>query len=205
MQANDLLEYRNKIIKTFSSKYLKKSDDATYNYLLKDAKNFIKEIESMSGKINLSLIEDFFESLPVDYAKMLINTNPDENKKIVAEIKDRISDLKDRIRKMNETEKKNKNADETLEIIEKILDYNKNIQKNFQSASKVDKKSEPKREESITERVKLKNKKIAEIKKEEKNITNELLKRYFTNYQNPSDMYKTLRDTKGKKNENKYI
>ena len=99
----------------------------------------------------------------------------------------------------------NKNADETLEIIEKILDYNKNIQKNFQSASKVDKKSEPKREESITERVKLKNKKIAEIKKEEKNITNELLKRYFTNYQNPSDMYKTLRDTKGKKNENKYI
>ena len=105
MQANDLLEYRNKIIKTFSSKYLKKSDDATYNYLLKDAKNFIKEIESMSGKINLSLIEDFFESLPVDYAKMLINTNPDENKKIVAEIKDRISDLKDRIRKMNETEK----------------------------------------------------------------------------------------------------
>ena len=139
MQANDLLEYRNKIIKTFSSKYLKKSDDATY-YLLKDAKNFIKEIESMSGKINLSLIEDFFESLPVDYAKMLINTNPDENKKIVAEIKDRISDLKDRIRKMNETEKKNKNADETLEIIEKILDYNKNIQKNFQSASKVDKK-----------------------------------------------------------------
>ena len=111
MQANDLLEYRNKIIdafkdSTFSSKYLKKSDDAAYNYLLKDVKNFIKEIESMSGKINLSLIEDFFELLPVDYAKMLINTNPDENKKIVAEIKDRISDLKDSIRKMNETETK---------------------------------------------------------------------------------------------------
>ena len=46
---------------------------------------------------------------------------------------------------MSETEKKNKNVDETLEIIEKILDYNKNAQKFLQLASKVDKgKSEPK-------------------------------------------------------------
>ena len=66
----------------------------------------------MSEKINLSLFEDFFESSsPVDYAKMLINTSPDENKKIVAETKYRISDLKDRIKKMSEKEKKN--ADET--------------------------------------------------------------------------------------------
>ena len=57
--------------------------------------------------------------------------NPDENKEIVAEIKDRISILEDRIKKMSETEKKYKNADETLEIIKKILDYNKNAQKNF--------------------------------------------------------------------------
>ena len=33
-----------------------------------------------------------------------------------------------------------KNVDETLEIIEKIIDYNKNAKKMFQSASKVDKK-----------------------------------------------------------------
>ena len=38
MQANDLLEYRNKVIDafkngTFSSEYLKKSDDAGYNYV----------------------------------------------------------------------------------------------------------------------------------------------------------------------------
>ena len=45
---------------------------------------------------------------------------------------------------MSETEKK-KNVDETLKIIEKILNYNKNTQKYFQLASKVDKgKSEPK-------------------------------------------------------------
>ena len=149
MQANDMLEYRDKIIEafrdgTFSSEHLKKSDDAAYDYVLKDAKNFIQKIESMSENINLSLFEDFFESSsPADYAKKLINTSPNENKKIVAEIKDRISDLKDRIKKMSETEKKN--ADETLEIIKKILDYNKDVQKKFQLASKVDKKNRNRR------------------------------------------------------------
>ena len=93
----------------------------------------------MEGKINLSLFEHLFGlSSPADYAKMLINTSSNENKKNVAEIKDRISDLKDRIKEMSETEKQN--ADETLNIIEKILDFNKDAQKNFQLASKVDKK-----------------------------------------------------------------
>ena len=101
MQANDLLEYRNKIINafkdgTFSSKY-KKTDNAAYNYTLKNVKDSIQELKSMSEKINLSLFEEFFESSsPADYAKMLINTNPDENKDIVAKIEDRISDLKER-------------------------------------------------------------------------------------------------------------
>ena len=74
---------------------------------------------------------------------MLINTSPDENKEFVEEIKNIISDLKDRIKKMSETEKKN--ADETLEIIKKILDYNKDVQKKFQLASKVDKKNQNQR------------------------------------------------------------
>ena len=53
----------------------------------------------MSAKFNLSLFEDFFESSsPADYAKMLIE-NSDQNKEFVAEIKDRISALKDRIKK----------------------------------------------------------------------------------------------------------
>ena len=42
---------------------------------------------------------------------------------------------------------------------------------------------------------------IAEIKKEEKNIDNLLFNYYFIKYQNPSDMYKKLCETKGKKNE----
>ena len=82
----------------------------------------------------------FEASSPADYAKMLINTkNADENKQNVKEIEYRISDLKDN--KMSEKEKIYKNVDETLEIIKKILDYNKEVQKNFYGASKVDKKS----------------------------------------------------------------
>ena len=85
---------------------IKKTDNAAYNYTLKNVKDSIQELKSMSEKINLSLFEEFFESSsPADYAKMLINTNPDENKDIVAEIEDRISDLKER-KKNSETKKK---------------------------------------------------------------------------------------------------
>ena len=57
MQANDLLEYRNKTIDvfkdgTFLSEHLKKTDNAAYGYVLEDVKDFIQEIESMSEKIN---------------------------------------------------------------------------------------------------------------------------------------------------------
>ena len=49
--------------------------------------------------------------------------------------------------------KKNKNADETLEIIKKILDENKDAQKKIQLAPKVDKgKSELKLKKNIAEK-----------------------------------------------------
>ena len=151
------------------------------------------------------MFEDFFEfSSPADYAKKFINTSPDKNKEFVEEIEDRISNLKDEIKKMSETEKKYKYADETLKIIKKILDYNKDAQKIFQHASKVDKrKSEP--EGNIAERTILRKEMVAEIEKEEKNIDYELFNRYFTNYQSPSDMYKKLLKTEGKKMMKKYI
>ena len=101
---------------------------------------------------------------------------------------------------MNEKEK---NVKETLEIIRKILDYNKNAQNLFYHASKADKrKSGPNIEKSITERVKLKNNKIAEIRKEEKTTKNKLFKHCFINYQKPSDMYKKLCKTEGERNKN---
>ena len=79
MQANDMLEYRKKMIETFRdgtflSEHLKKSDAAAYDYVLENVTKFIQKIESMAKNINLSLFNEFFESpSPADYAKMLIN------------------------------------------------------------------------------------------------------------------------------------
>ena len=113
MQAIDLLKYRDKIIEafrdgTFSFEHLKLSDDTAYDYVLKDVEKFILKIESMVENINLSLFEVFFESSsPADYGKVPINVKDlNENKGIVAEIKNRILHLKDRIK--NERKKKKK-------------------------------------------------------------------------------------------------
>ena len=56
-------------------------------------------------------------------------------------------------------------------------------------------------ERNISEKVKLRRSRIAEIKKEEKNIDYKLFKEYFTYYRNLSDMYEKLRMTEGEKNE----
>ena len=64
--------------------------------------------------------------------------------------------------------------------MKKILDYNKEVQKTFLIASKVD-KGKPKPEESIAKRVKLRKERLAKIEGEEKNINNKLFKEYFTN------------------------
>ena len=131
--------------------YLKKSDNVAYNYVLKNLNKFIEEIKSMEEKIYLSLFKEFFEySSPAKYAKELIDIkNQDKNKEIAEEIKNKISDLEDKIKQMNEKEKEEKNVDETIEIINKILNYNKNSQIFFHHASKIDnKKSESKTEQN---------------------------------------------------------
>ena len=135
MQANNLSKCRDSIIKafkdgTFLSEHLKNSDDGAHNYKLENVNEFIEKIKLMEEKINSSLFKEFFElSSPAKYAKELINIkNRDENKEIVAEIENRKSDLKDEIKRMSEKEKKDKNVDETLEIIKKIIDLNKDAQ-----------------------------------------------------------------------------
>ena len=74
----------------------------------------------------------------------------------------------------------------------------------FSIGSKVDKgKSEPTLEESITNRVQLRRKRIAKLKEEDETINNKLFKEYFTNYRSPSDTYKKLHETKVEKNEDR--
>ena len=88
---------------------------------------------------------------------------------------------------MSEKEKKYKNADEPLETIKNFFDYNKEAQKIFYGASKVDKgKSKPNIEESIAERAKLRRHRSTVIKEKEQNININLLNYYFSDYQNPS-------------------
>ena len=93
MQANDLFEYRDKIIKafrdgTFLSEHLKKTDGAAYDYVLKDVKDFSQEIKSMEERMNLSLFEDIFGlPSPADYPKKLISIrNVDEKKNCTRDI-----------------------------------------------------------------------------------------------------------------------
>ena len=70
---------------------------------------------------------------------------------------------------MSEKEKKDKNADEKLEVIKKILDLNKDVQNFFHHSSKVDEgKSEPKTGESIAESMKLRRQKLNIIAKKRK-------------------------------------
>ena len=83
-------------------------------------------------------------------------------------------------------------------ITRKILDYNKEAQKLFFCASKVDKrKSKPKIEESIEDRIKSRGQKLDLIvnMKEDK-----LFSCYF--YLNPNIMFKKLRDASDEKNKN---
>ena len=45
-------------------------------------------------------------------------------------------------------------------------------------------------ERRIAERIKLRRRRLDEIKRKEQNINNELFNAYFTDYRNPSSMYK---------------
>ena len=183
MQANDLLESRNEIIKafkngTFLSEHLKKSGDAAYNYMLKNANELIEEIKSMVEKINLSLFEEFFEhSSPADYAKMLIDTkNADENNKNVKDIENRISHLKDKkvIKK-----KKMKMRMKHQRLLKKLLIMIKMLKILFIVPQKlIKRKSKPKAKKSIAERIKLRRQKlniIAEKKRKNKQYIVQLL------------------------------
>ena len=105
-------------------------------------------------------------------------------------------------KKMREKEKKDKNVDETLKIIKKILDYNKDAYKFFQLASKVDKrKSKTKFEESIAETTKLRRQKLNIIAKKKENINNVLFS-YDFDSSNAGIMFKRLRDASDENNKN---
>ena len=81
---------------------------------------FIKE---KSRDINNDFFKTYFNFLaPIDLAKK-------KNSELVEEIKNKWSNLKDEIKTTSKEEIKNGKPDDILEIINEILDFNKEIQK----------------------------------------------------------------------------
>ena len=78
------------------------------------------------------MFKNYFSfALPSALAKQLYATKvKKKNNKLVEEIKNRRSNLKDEIKKMSEDGKKIKSPDKILKIVKEILDFNKEIQNN---------------------------------------------------------------------------
>ena len=95
---------------------------------LNDGITFIKE---KSRDINNDLFNTYFDfSAPIDLAKKIFETkDKKKNSELVEQIKTRWSNLTDEIKKMSKEEIKNEKPDDILGIINKILDFNKEIQK----------------------------------------------------------------------------
>ena len=92
--------------------------------------NSISFIERKSKDINNDLFKKYFDfSMPVDLTKKLFEIkDARENSKFVKEMKKRWSNLKDKIEEMSKEEIKNKKPNKILEIIDEIIDFNKNLQ-----------------------------------------------------------------------------
>ena len=77
-------------------------------------------------------------SKPIDLTKKLLETkNKNKNNELIELIKSRWSDLKDEVKKMSEDETENEKPNQILEIVNKILDFNKEIQKPRGSGLKI--------------------------------------------------------------------
>ena len=101
--------------------------------------NDIALIERESEGINNDLFKKHFDfSTPIDLAKELFERK-DANKKslIVEEIKNRWSNLKDKIEEMSKEEIKNEKPDEISGIISEIIHFNEEVQKQQGSGLKI--------------------------------------------------------------------
>ena len=96
----------------------------------KKVKIFFKYIEKESKDINYDLFKTYFNFVvPSSLAKKLYETKgKKKNDKLVKEIKNKWSNLKDEIEKMSEDEKKIEQPDIILKIVKEILDFNKQSQ-----------------------------------------------------------------------------
>ena len=135
--ARKLLYVRNDIINAFSKKIFpyKNSESKTREEKSGEKSGYINNtftlIEEKSEGINNDLLAKYFTfSKPIDLAKQLHETkDAKKNSELVEEIKNRWSNLKYETKKMSEEEIKGEIPNQILEIVNEILDFNKEIKK----------------------------------------------------------------------------
>ena len=86
--------------------------------------------ESETKDININFFNKYFNfAVPSALAKQFYETKYKKKNKLVNIINSGLSDLKDEIKKMSEDEKKKfEQPDKVLKILNKIIDFNKQIQ-----------------------------------------------------------------------------
>ena len=96
-------------------------------------------IEEESKGINNDLFTKYFNFIkPIDLANKLCETkDAKKNRELVEEIKVRWTNLKDEVKKISEDDKNPEKPDKILEIVNEILDLNKEIQKRLGSDLKL--------------------------------------------------------------------
>ena len=111
--------------------YLKqeqKLEEESEKEIKDDYKKFIEYIENESKSINYDLFKDYLNFVvPSALAKKSYEIK-NKNNKLENVIKSGLSDLKHKIKEMSEHEKKIEQPDKILKIVEKILEFNKQIQ-----------------------------------------------------------------------------
>ena len=121
-----IFPYKGNIFKT-------KEEESEENNLEKikdDYKKFFNYIEDESKGISYELFEKHFHfvSLIILAKKLYKIKNEKENNELVNVVKSGIIDLKYEIKKMSETKKRNEKPDKTFEIVEEILEFNREKQ-----------------------------------------------------------------------------
>ena len=99
--------------------------------------NSISLIERESKDINNDLFKKYFSTPVALFKKLFQIKDARKNSEFVEEVKNRWSNLKDKIEEMSKKEIKNEKPNEILEIISEIIDFNKDLQKQRGSGLKI--------------------------------------------------------------------
>ena len=135
----NIVNYFKKGVFPFKGKVFKIKEEIKEEEKEELINNAIALIKKESKDINNDLFRTYFNfSAPIDLAKKLFETkDKKKNSAFVEEIKNRWSNFKLETEKISKEEIKNEKPNDILRIINEILDFNKEIQKQQGSSLKI--------------------------------------------------------------------